>query len=202
MEPSSLILYTVSRFLHVGTAIVLVGGVFFLRFVLMPAAKVNLPDDLHSRLRTAVMGTWKRIVHGGIGLLLLTGSLNYYRVWADGTHKGDPLYSALLGIKILLALVIFFIASVLVGRSAKFEGMRQNAAKWLAINLALAAVIVVISGFLKVRGVPVKVAPMSTTAVESVSTTPWFPSSTWELADRSFASRVMGVPRVTLCVTG
>jgi arginine exporter protein ArgO len=36
--------------------------------------------------------------------------------------------------------------------SAKFEKMRKNARYWMAFNVVLAAVIVVISGFLKVRG--------------------------------------------------
>lgn len=149
-----LALFTTTRVLHIATAIVLVGGTFFVRFVLMPAATANLADDVHAKLRGAIMATWKRIVHLGIALFIITGGINYYRVIAAGTHKGDPLYNALLGIKILLALVVFFIASVLVGRSAKFDGMRRDARKWLTLNLILAAVIVAISGFLKVRDVP------------------------------------------------
>jgi hypothetical protein len=153
MDPE-LLFYALTRILHVGTAIVVVGGTFFVRFVLFPAATQNLPDDVHGRLRAAVMGTWKKIVHIGIGLFLLTGAINYYRVIAEKSHKGDPLYHALLGTKILLALVIFFVASALVGRSAAFEGMRRSAPKWLLVNLLLAAIIVAISGFLKVRGLP------------------------------------------------
>ncbi len=151
MDPE-LILYSVSRILHVGTAIVVVGGTFFIRFVLFPAATQNLTDDVHVRLRGAVIGIWKRIVHAGIVLLLLSGGLNYYRVLAKGTHKADPLYHALLGTKILLALAIFFIASVLVGRSPAFEGLRRNAPRWLLVNLLLAAIIIALSGYLKVRG--------------------------------------------------
>src|SRR5262249_18010652 len=83
---------------------------------------------------------------------LLTGGINYYRVIVEKTHKGDPLYHALLGTKILLAMGIFFIASALVGRAAAFEGMRRDTPKWLLVNLLLAAVIVATSGFLKVRG--------------------------------------------------
>jgi uncharacterized membrane protein len=150
MDPE-LLLYTLSRILHVGTAIVIVGGTFFIRFVLFPAATQNLADDVHARLRGAVIGTWKKIVHSGIVLFLLTGALNYYRVIANGTHKGHPLYHALLGTKILLAMVIFFIASALVGRAPAFEGLRRNAPRWLLVNLLLAAIIVAISGFLKVR---------------------------------------------------
>lgn len=152
MSSSALLLYTLTRVLHVGTAIVVVGGTFFVRFVLFPAATQNLPDDAHARLRGAIMGTWKKIVHAGIALFLLTGGINYYRVIAEGSHKGDGLYHALLGTKIILALVIFFIASALVGRAAAFDGMRRNAPKWMLVNLLLAALIVAASGFLKVRG--------------------------------------------------
>jgi uncharacterized membrane protein len=148
-----LTVFTLTRILHIGTAIVLVGGTFFARFVLMPAASRALGDADHTRLREALLPAWKKIIHGGIALLLISGGINYYRVIAEGSHKGDGLYHGLLGTKILLALAIFFIASVLVGRSAKFEPMRQNMRKWLAVNLLLAVVIVSISGFLKVRGV-------------------------------------------------
>lgn len=151
MDPE-LLLYSATRILHVGTAVVVVGGTFFVRFVLFPVATQNLADDVHARLRSSVIGTWKKIVHAGILLFVVTGAINYYRVIAKGTHKGDPLYHALLGTKILLALVIFFIASALVGRSAAFEGLRRSAPRWLLVNLLLAAIILMISGFLKVRG--------------------------------------------------
>lgn len=151
---AGLAFFTITRIMHIATAIVLVGGTFFVRFVLLPAAAANLPDDLHAKLRGAITATWKRIVHLGIALFILSGGINYYHVIDTGIHKGDPLYNALLGIKILLALAVFFIASALVGRSAAFEGMRRNPRRWLLINLVLAGVIVAISGFLKVRGVP------------------------------------------------
>ncbi len=148
----STLLYSVTRILHIGTAIVVVGGTFFVRFVLLPAATQTLSDDVHARLREAVMATWKRIVHGGIALFLITGFFNYFRVMSLGTHKGDKLYHALLGIKILIAMIIFVIASALVGRAGAFEPMRRNARTWLLVNLLLAGAIVAISGFLKVRG--------------------------------------------------
>jgi ABC-type multidrug transport system ATPase subunit len=125
---SELLLYSLTRILHVGTAIVVVGGTFFVRFVLFPAASQNLSEEVHARLRSAVIGIWKKIVHAGIVLFILTGGINYYRVIADGKHKGDALYHALLGTKIILALVVFFIASALVGRS--------GSGKSTVINLA------------------------------------------------------------------
>lgn len=61
-----------SRWLHVGTAIVILGGSFFLRVVLMPAAAA-LPEAEHAALRERLMATWRRVVHLGIALFLLSG---------------------------------------------------------------------------------------------------------------------------------
>ena len=140
-----------SRITHVGTAITLVGGSVFTLLVLMPSAK-ELPDEAHDRLSDAVKSRWKRFVHIGVTLFLISGIYNYVR--AIPNHRGDGLYHALLGIKMLLALVVFFLAAALVGRSQKLEPIRKSRSKWLTIMVILAAVIVAISGFLKVRGVP------------------------------------------------
>ncbi len=141
-------LEVVSRWIHVGTAIVLVGGSVFMRFILMPAAK-DLPDDQHLALKGRIMGRWKRFVHTGIMLFMLSGAYNYYK--AMPFHKGDKLYHPLIGTKIILAMIVFFIISALVGKSAKFESMRQNSKKWIAVAITLAAIIVGISGFARVR---------------------------------------------------
>lgn len=135
-----------SRWVHVGTAIVLVGGSVFKRFVLMPAAN-GLPDSEHTALRERVMGTWRKYVGIAIGLLLLSGVYNYVRAIQAGRHG---LYHALIGTKIILALVVFFLASALVGRSPTFEPLRQQRKKWLAITILLAALVVALAGVAKV----------------------------------------------------
>jgi uncharacterized membrane protein len=139
----------VSRIVHVSTAILLVGGSAFVYLILLGAAK-TLTDESHQALREAIRERWKRVVHAGIALFLLSGFYNFWR--ALGAHEGDGLYHGLVGTKILLALVVFFIASALVGKSAKLEFMRRQQGKWLSIMLTLAAIIVCISGYVKVRG--------------------------------------------------
>ena len=151
MMDTQLTLDVIFRFVHVATAITLVGGSVFMLMVLTPAAK-QISDEEHQKLATEIGRSWKRFVHIGVVLFLLSGFYNFSRI--APMHKGDALYHALVGIKILLALGVFFIASVLVGRSPAFEGMRQNRPKWLKIIVILATVIVGISGFVKVRGVP------------------------------------------------
>lgn len=145
----------ISRIVHVSTAIALVGGSVFMVFVLLPAAK-QLTDEQHQRLRELVNKTWKRYIHVGILLFLVTGFYNYFQQMQF--HKKDGLYHGLIGTKIILAFVIFFIASVLVGRSPAFEWMRTGREKWLKIVVLLAAIIVAMSGFVKVRGPKAKVA--------------------------------------------
>ena len=140
-----------SRIVHVGTVIALIGGSTFTLLVLLPSARV-LTEDAHDKLAAAIQSRWKRFVHIGVTLILISGLYNY--VQAIPNHKGDGLYHALIGTKILIALVVFFIAAALVGRSEKLEPIRQAKAKWLTILLLLAATIIAISGYAKVRGVP------------------------------------------------
>lgn len=139
------ILNILSRLVHIGTAIVVVGGSVFMLSILMPSAS-GLPDEHHDPLRDRIMGRWKRIVHGGILLFLISGFYNY-AVGAEGREK---VYHMLIGTKILLAFVVFFLASALVGRSESFAFIRQNRKRWLTIIVVLSGIIVGISGYTKV----------------------------------------------------
>ena len=140
-----------SRIIHVGTAITLVGGSMFMLWVLMPSVSALTEED-RRKLHHSVIGRWKKFVHIGITLFLASGIYNYVR--AVPNHRGDGLYHALLGTKMLLALVVFFLAAALVGRSSGLEPIRQNRQKWLRVLVSIALVIVAISGFVKVRGIP------------------------------------------------
>lgn len=146
-----LLLEVVSRVTHVGTAVVLVGGSVFMRFVLLPAA-AQLGDEPHRALRQHVLARWRRVVMVGILLLLASGLYNYLVVAAP-RHTGDGPYHGLMGAKILLALAMFFLASALTGRSEALQSFRANSKRWLLVLIALAAIVVALGGFLKVRGV-------------------------------------------------
>jgi hypothetical protein len=139
-----------SRWVHVVAAVVLLGGSIFQRFVLMPAAS-ELSEAEHLRLREAITRRWKFVVMAGIALLLLTGFYNYLKVAAPA-HRGDGFYHGLMGTKILLGLGAFFLASVLTGRSPRFEPLRQNRRRWMSILILLALGAVLIGGALKVLG--------------------------------------------------
>lgn len=158
-------LAVLSRIVHVTTAIVLIGGSIFTLMVLLPAGR-QIDEGSRAQLLTAVIGRWKRFVHLGILLFLASGIYNY--MLAIPQHRGDGPYHAIMGTKMLLALVVFFIAAALVGRSAKLEAVRRRRSGWLSALTIIALVIVAISGFLKIRGVPStlnpEIAPDSVTA--------------------------------------
>lgn len=139
----------VSRITHVLTAIMLLGGSMFSVWVLAPAAS-RLEEPARETLLASVIGRWKWYVHLGILLFLVSGGYNYWR--AIPLHRGDGLYHALLGVKMLLALGVFFIAAALVGRAEAFQSMRDRRIFWTRTLVLLAVVIVTISGFVKVRG--------------------------------------------------
>ena len=142
----------ISRITHVSCAIVLVGGAAFQAFALLPSVSA-LPDEQRQGFIDRLTAAWKRFVHVGVLLFLVSGLYNYMQ--AIPNHKGDGLYHALLGTKMLIALVIFFLASALVGKSKGLQFIRDKRAMYLKLMLVLATVIVCISGFAKIRGVPV-----------------------------------------------
>jgi uncharacterized membrane protein len=138
-----------SRWVHVGAAIVLVGGSVFTKFVLMPAAK-GLQESEHIALRERIMGRWRKFVMAGILLLLLSGFYNY--LVARPPSGGVHFYHPVMGVKILLAFVAFFLASVLTGRSPRFESLRADSGKWLGVLILVSAMVVALAGVLKIAG--------------------------------------------------
>jgi uncharacterized membrane protein len=153
MEPETITDF-LSRWIHVGAAIVMLGGSVYLRWVVMPAA-MELPEAELIPFRERLKSRARKIIMVGILLLLLTGFYNYVMVGAP-SHTGENkgVYHALMGVKMLLALGLFFLASVLAGRSAKFEGLREKSPRWLTILVLLGALVVAIGSYLKVAVPP------------------------------------------------
>jgi hypothetical protein len=82
-----------------------------------------------------------------IGLLLVSGLANYSLAVVRSAMPGS--YHAIFGIKFLLALTVFWIASLLIGRSDTAERVRQKAGFWLTLNLVLATLVVCLGGVLR-----------------------------------------------------
>jgi uncharacterized membrane protein len=137
------------RYMHILGAIALMGGTIFMRFALRPAVG-KLQPEVKATLHDEVRRRWSKVVMLATLLLLISGIANlglavhyvYKPVFGMSYHM-------IVGIKLLLALPIFFIAAVMMGRSDLAKRFQANANMWMNVNLTLALLMVLIGGMLK-----------------------------------------------------
>jgi uncharacterized membrane protein len=134
------------RWMHIFPALIVVGGLFYIRFALIPSSGV-LPEQERITLREGTRNLWAKWVHASIAFLLVSGFVNFYLKVKE--YDLPSLYHAIWGTKVLLALVLMGLASVYVGRSRRAQAMRQTPYMWLNTMLVLAILIVAMSGILR-----------------------------------------------------
>jgi uncharacterized membrane protein len=135
------------RWMHILSAIALMGGTIFMRFGLHPSL-ATLDPQQQEQLKAAVRRHWAKWVMVTSGFLLFSGIVNIVLFTSNKEISPMP-YHAIVTLKMLLALVIFFVASVLVGRSPNAEKFRAKAVFWMNLNLVLAVIVVMIGGYLR-----------------------------------------------------
>lgn len=154
------------RWLHIMAAIALFGGTLFQALALRPACG-ELPEAERAKFCEAVRRRWSKVVMLSILVLLVSGIVNFmFTIWsfngfvtaqADGhislRDKEELMlpkfYHMIFGIKVLLALGIFFIASVMAGRSKATQGIRDNPGKWIGATIIMAMVLIALSATLR-----------------------------------------------------
>jgi uncharacterized membrane protein len=134
-----------SRVLHILGAIVLVGGLFYLCMIVAPALSAGgaNADAWFAGRR----GAWAKWVGIATLILLVTGFFNYFEI-----VKANDLatsYHMIAGIKILLALVVVFLASLLAGRSPAADQLRQRMKFWLGLCLLIGILVVILGSVLR-----------------------------------------------------
>jgi uncharacterized membrane protein len=132
-----------SRWLHVISACLLVGGAFFMRVVL-PAGTTPLDAEGREGTLLRCRRAFKMIVHPAILVFLVTGIYNAIKNWPQ--YKLKPgLTHGLFGLHVLLAVAVMAILLwLLAGREA-----RRNTAWWLQMTVALAFLAVLAASGLK-----------------------------------------------------
>jgi uncharacterized membrane protein len=134
-----------SRWLHIIPAIILVGGTLFMRFSLVPATEEL---NASAELRESIRKRWARLVMISVLFLLVSGLYNTM-LKVRGFETGDTAYNALLLVKVILALAIFFLASVMSGRSKMAQKFRLKEKHWLNVLCLMMLVVVAIAGYMK-----------------------------------------------------
>jgi len=164
MEPQFLI-SLVARWLHILSASLALGVPIYVRFVLMPALS-QLDESQRGAFREALHARWRIFVHVMIVIFLATGFWTFLGAKRWSTFEPDAKfrYHLLFGIKLIIALAMFFISSALAGRSAALAGIRTNAKTWLGVLILLGLLVVGIGGVMRFME-----APRSASVVETKS---------------------------------
>jgi hypothetical protein len=102
------ILPLLMRWLHIASMTTLLGGIICGRLVIAPAVD-GLPAETRDKFWARAAGAFRPLVIASIIGLLLSGT---YNLLSAPGHS--PLYHALFGIKILLALHVFAVAILIV----------------------------------------------------------------------------------------
>ena len=138
------ILIVLFRWIHIATACVAVGGVFFIRIV-FPIGLRALDGESARVMLLKTRRVFKMVVHSSILLLLISGAFNAWMNWPKYTAMGRGLGHSLFGTHLLLALLVFALALwLLAGPEPK-----KNHLKWMAINLGLMFLTIAAASVLK-----------------------------------------------------
>ena len=136
-----------SRVLHVLGAIVLVGGLFYQRMIVLPRLRASDAEAGTDPWYAGRRGAWAMWVGIATLVLLATGLFNFVQIIR--TNDIATSYHMIVGVKILAALVVFFLAAMLAGKSPLADQFRQNMKLWLTACLVAAMLVVMIGSVMR-----------------------------------------------------
>ena len=104
------------QWIHVGSVVLLIGGFFFLRVILLPAAKV-LPEDQGPKLLEAAFRRFRIVIWTALLTILFSGVYNFIAFlrstgsFSQNSTK-EPVenlstYILVLGVKLFIVFIIF-----------------------------------------------------------------------------------------------
>ena len=135
------VLQIVMRYAHILSAVTAVGGLLFMAFCLAPVARL-LADDARQPFVESVHKRFLCIVNVAIILLIVSGVYNW-GLLAQTYKSMGPVGNALLGIKVLLALIMFVVIWL------RTAGLFKNDKAARMINVHLAAIVILLAVILR-----------------------------------------------------
>jgi len=127
-----------SRWIHIISACLVIGGVFFMRFIFARGLR-SLEPEASQQVMLRVRRIFKMLIHTCILLLLASGIYNSYLAW-DNYKLNEALLHGLWGTHVLLALLVFCILIYVLAGSQPPRLHRGLMAATFVILLALVAV--------------------------------------------------------------
>ncbi|MBI1335337.1 MAG: hypothetical protein GC164_00065 [Phycisphaera sp.] len=139
----NLVLQIVMRYLHIVSAIIAVGGVSFISLALLPGTKM-LDEQLRQSTLALITRRFNIVVWWCVGGLVVSGVYNWMLLAQTYKDMG-PIGNALIGTKVLLALLLF---AVIWAQSVGI-GKNKSPKFWLMMKLHLAAIVILLASILR-----------------------------------------------------
>jgi len=132
------------QWLHLAAVVVAVGGTAFIRLILLRSF-IAIDMQARQRVMAGVARYFYPTLWWAILAILVSGLFNLH----EALQGADTVYIAVLAAKILLALILFSIAFAVTLPWPTLAEFQRRRPRWLAVNLALAAVILFLSAVLR-----------------------------------------------------
>jgi hypothetical protein len=136
-------LHLISRFIHIGSVILFLGGVVYARQILVPTLNY-LPEDIRKKSAAATQSRYRGTFYTLLTLIVLSGLYNFF-----SGPKHTPTYQMWIGIKFLL--VAHILASgILYATSPYGDVTVEGKSKRRLLSIIVSGIIVVfISAYLR-----------------------------------------------------
>lgn len=146
------------QWIHVGSVVLLIGGFFFLRVVLLPSTKV-LPEDQRPKLVDAAFRRFRVVIWSALLTILFSGVYNFIAyLRSTGSFSQDPdaepvenlsTYILVLGVKLFIVFIIFTFGVLLTFPYPVFAPIQKRPAPWLNLTLILGLIVIFLSALLR-----------------------------------------------------
>lgn len=140
------------RWLHVASAVTVVGGLLAMRFAVVPglAGRADAAE-----VYAAIQRGFKKLLHSALGLAVLTGFYNYGVVAVGAIRKIKEThadlgalssYHGVMGVKMLLSFALFGLAAGLLKPADTLPEAKKGP---LTVNLVVGLIILALAAYLR-----------------------------------------------------
>jgi putative copper export protein len=146
------------QWIHVGSVVLLIGGFFFFRVILLPSAKV-LPENQQSKLLEASFRRFRVVIWSALLTILFSGVYNFIAfLRSTGSLSQDSpkepvedpsTYILVLGVKLFIVFIIFTFGVLLTFPYPVFAPVQKRPAPWLNLTLILGLIVIFLSALLR-----------------------------------------------------
>ena len=143
------------QWLHIASVVLMIGGFFFLRVVLLPASR-SLPENYQLQLIAEALRRFRVIVWIALVAILSSGIYNFVsflrsanETTASGITPDFSYYILVLGIKLFIVFLIFTLGIVLTFPYPVFDPFQKRPSPWINLTMILGLFVIFLSAFLR-----------------------------------------------------